>query len=147
MSTTAQWVFEKAMSIADQLSDTGQFDNEYNVDLKARALPILNVLRFECAMASGEFTSRLRPGKHFVPNEITSWEAKLDGIDDAVAQGAMPYGLAAHLMLDEDPDMASFCNQRYEEMLAVFRVRTQQVFEPIEYPYGQIDQFNEGSRW
>lgn len=147
MSTTAQWVFDKAMALADQLSDTGLSDFEYNSDLKDRALPILNVLRFECARASDRYLPRRYTGRRDIPNEILSWEDTLDGIDDGVAQGAMPYGLAAQLMIDEDPDVAGFCNQKYQEMLALFQSSVPQEFEPIWYPYGSPEDFQSGSRW
>lgn len=147
MSTTAQWVFDKAMALADQLSDAGTADFDYNQDLKARALPILNVIRFECARASDQYLHRRVTGRRSVPREISGWEDTLDGIDDGVAQGAMPYGLAAQLMIDEDPDVASFCNQKYQEMLAMFQYSVPQEFEPIWYPYGAPDDFHSGSRW
>lgn len=147
MSTTAQWVFDKAMALADQLSDAGLADFEYNKDLKDRALPILNVMRFECARASDQYLHRRYTGHRDIPKEILSWEDTLDGIDDGVAQGAMPYGLAAQLLIDEDPDLAGFCNQKYQEMLAVFQYSVPQEFEPIWYPYGTPDDFQSGSRW
>lgn len=147
MSTTAQWVFDKAMALADQLSDTGLSDFEYNRDLKDRALPILNVLRFECARVSDDYLNRRHTGKRVLCREIKAWEDTLDGIDDGVAQGAMPYGLAAQLMIDEDPDVAGFCNQKYQEMLAMFQSSVPQAFEPIWYPYGAPDDFQSGSRW
>lgn len=147
MSTTAQWVFDKAMALADQLSDAGQADFEYNKDLKDRALHILNVMRFECARVSDQYLPRRYTGRRDIPKEISDWNSPLDGIDDGVAQGAMPYGLAAQLMIDEDPDVASFCNQKYQEMLAVFQYSVPQEFEPIWYPYGAPDDFHSGSRW
>lgn len=147
MSTTAQWVFDKAMALADQLSDAGAPDFTYNQDLKDRALPILNVMRFECARASDQYLPRRYTGRRAIPKEISDWNATLDGIDDGVAQGAMPYGLAAQLMIDEDPDVASFCNQKYQEMLALFQYSVPQAFEPIRYPYGAPEDFQSGSRW
>lgn len=147
MSTTAQWVFDTAMALADELSDAGLADFEYNQDLKQRALSILNVLRFECARVSDMFLSRRTTGHRVACKQIESWESTLDGIDDAVAQGAMPYGLAAHLLIDEDPDVASFCNQKYQEMLGMFMTTVPQEFEPIYYPYGLPDDFQSGSRW
>ena len=38
-------------------------------------------------------------------------------LDDYIAQTVMPYGLAAHLLIDENPTVASFFQQRYEELL------------------------------
>ena len=145
--TTAQWVFDKAMALADQLSDTGIADYEYNKDLKNRALPILNVLRVECALASDEYLKRSLTGRRVALKPIDAWDAYIDGVDDGVAQGAMPYGLAAQLLLDEDPDAASFCNQKYQEMLAVLRRSVSQGFEAIEYPYGIPSEYSEGGRW
>ena len=37
-------------------------------------------------------------------------------LSDTVCIKVLPYGLAAHLALSEDPNLASFYNSRYEEL-------------------------------
>lgn len=145
MATTAQWIFDKAMALGDELSDTGLADYSYTADLKARALPILNVMRHECYRASDQYPKRSTV--HPVCDEITDWDQELDGIDDAVAQGVMPYGLAAQLLIDEAPDAAGFCAQKYNLLLNQFFTRLAAVPEPIFDPYGSDTQFNYMGRW
>ena len=57
----------------------------------------------------------------------------------------MPYGLAAHLLIDENPTVAAFFQQRYEELLDKLG-NVPAEFEPIEDVYGGIGH-SEGGRW
>ena len=145
MATTAQWIFDKAMAIGDELSDAGLAEYGSTQDLKARALPILNVMRHECYRASDQYPKRSTT--HPVCGEITDWEQELDGIDDTVAQGVMPYGLAAQLLLDEAPETAGFCAQKYAQLLNQFLVQLPVAAEPIFDPYGTDDRFDYVGRW
>ena len=43
-------------------------------------------------------------------------EQEID-LDDTVAEGVAPYGLAAHLLLGENDSMAAFFNERYMELM------------------------------
>ena len=58
----------------------------------------------------------------------------------------MPYGLAAHLLIDENPDMASFFNQRYQELLNQFRYSIPVESEDIQDLYGGIE-YGYFARW
>lgn len=115
MATTAKWVFEKAMHLMDEANEsTGQADTDETRTYKTRTLPILNVLRVECYPASD--TCQIQPGKRPVCPEITGFDSPI-GLDDFLCQGVLPYGLAAHLLLDENPSLAAYFQQRYEELL------------------------------
>jgi len=50
----------------------------------------------------------------------------------------MPYGLAANLLVDENPSAASFYQQRYEELRAMFIARLPASVEDIELLYGGV---------
>ena len=50
----------------------------------------------------------------------------------------MPYGLAANLLVDENPSAASFYQQRYEELRAMFIARLPAGVEDIELLYGGV---------
>ena len=116
MATNANWVFEKAMHLMDEGNEvTGQADTDETKEYKHRTLPILNVLRVECYPASD--TYRAEAGTRSVCPEIKDFETPIE-LDDGICQGVLPYGLAAHLLLDENPAMASYFQQRYEERLA-----------------------------
>ena len=115
-TTTAQDIFDKAIMLMGEQSDTGLTDWADTAEYKLRTIGLLNVLRGECfkySDTSVPVTTGVRP----VCTVITARTDIVD-IDDVIAQTVMPYGLAAHLMLDEDTTAAGFFQQRYEELLA-----------------------------
>ena len=115
-TTTAQDIFDKAIMLMGEQSDTGLTDWADTAEYKLRVLGILNVLRGECYKYSDTYAPTTH-GKRPVCTVITAL-TDIVGIDDVIAQTVMPYGLAAHLMLDEDTTAAGFFQQRYEELLA-----------------------------
>lgn len=136
--TNAQWVFEKAMHLMDEISETnGAADTAATKEYKNRTLAILNVLRVECFPASDTFAVN-EPGKRPVCSEITGFDTEI-GLDDGICQGVLPYGLAAHLLLDENPKAASYFQQRYEELLDAARRGVPAVAEDITDVYGGIE--------
>lgn len=143
--TNAQWVFEKAMHLMDEVNEsTGQADNADTKEYKNRTLPILNILRIECFPASDTYQVT-EPGKRPVCPEITDFESGI-ALDDGICQGVLPYGLAAHLLLDENPEMASYFQQRYEELLNAARHSIPAGGEDIVDLYGGIG-FEQFARW
>lgn len=119
----------------DTLSDTGQADNADNISYKNRVKPILTALRGECFLYSD--THAAGDGIRAVCTPITSLSENI-GIDDVLAQTVLPFGLAAQLLLDENPSAASFFQQRYEELLKKFRDVPRST-EDIENLYGGIE--------
>ena len=143
--TNAQWVFEKAMNLMDEVNEsTGAADTADTKEYKNRTLPILNILRIECFPASDTYRVTT-PGKRPVCREIEDFETPI-GLDDGICQGVLPYGLAAHLLLDENPDSASYFNQRYVELLNMYKNSIPAAAEDIENLYGGIE-YGEFSRW
>ena len=67
-------------------------------------------------------------------------------MDSNYGLAAMPYGLAANLLVDENPAPASFFQQRYEELRAVYLARRKASIEDIEMLYGGVGQ-GEFARW
>ena len=120
MSTTAQWVFERAMALMDELNESsGSANTADTKEYKNRTLSILNLLRVECFPCSDTYTVT-EPGKRPICPEILTLEDVI-GLDDGICQGVLPYGLAAHLLVDENPTAASFFQQRYEGALGAMR--------------------------
>lgn len=145
MSTTAQWVFDKAMHLMDEVNEsTGQSDTADTREYKNRTIQILNILRVECFPASDTYKVT-EPGKRPICPEIMDFDTPI-GLDDGICQGVLPYGLAAHLLLDENPDVAAFFIQRYQELLAQYRYSIPAEAEDIEPVYGGIE-FGYFSRW
>lgn len=143
--TNAQWVFEKAMHLMDEGNEsTGVADTADTRDYKHRTLPILNVLRIECFPYSDTYAVT-QPGKRPVCPEITDFECEI-GLDDGICQGVLPYGLAAHLLLDENPSLASYFQQRYEELLNALKKGMPTGSEDIVNLYGSIEHC-EYARW
>lgn len=143
--TNAQWVFEKAMHLMDEVNEsTGAADTADTKEYKNRTLPILNILRVECFFASDTY-SVSKPGKRPVCREITDFESPIN-LDDGICQGVLPYGLAAHLLLDENPDVAAYFNQRYQELLLQMKNGLPAEAQDIEDLYGGIE-YGYFARW
>ncbi len=138
MSTTAKWVFEKAIYLMDEQSEsTGQTQTADTREYEFRSIPILNILRHELYPISDTYASR-EDGKRPVAPEIQSMSDEI-GLDDAVAQGILPYGLAAHLLLGENDSMANYFSQRYSEMYVAAMRSLPSRFEEIPLAYGGLN--------
>lgn len=137
MSTTAKWVFDKAIYLMDEQNESsGQTQTEDTREYEFRALGIMNILRHELYPFSATY-NRESTGRPICP-EITSFDDTID-LDDAVAQGVMPYGLAAHLLLGENDTMANYFSQRYMEALLTMRMTNTTEIESIPLYYGGLD--------
>lgn len=132
--TDVKWVFDKAIHLMDeQDEDSGKTETDDTEEYRLRTLSILNVLRSDLyPLSSGYGVSEngMRP----VPPMLTGFEDEI-GLDDAICQGIMPYGLAAHLLLGEDNTKASFFNQTCEELKAAYSRRSAAVWEDIPFQF------------
>lgn len=145
MATTAQEVFEKAMNLMDEVNEsTGQADTNDTKEYKNRTLAILNILRNECFSASDTYVVT-EPGKRPICPPIPDFVTPI-GLDDYICQGVLPYGLAAHLLLDENPSVASYFQQRYDELLDEAKRGLPTAAEDIQSMYGGIE-YGEFARW
>lgn len=143
--TNAQWIFEKTMHLMDEVNEsTGATDTSDTKEYKNRTIPILNILRVECFPASDTYQVT-EPGKRPICPEITDFQSAI-GLDDGICQGVLPYGLAAHLLLDENPDVAAYFNQRYTELLLQHKNSIPTAAEEIQNLYGGIE-YGQFSRW
>ena len=132
--TDANWVFDKAIHLMDEQNEmNGETRTVDTEEYRYRTLSILNVLRHELYPLSDTFTHGT-DGKRYVIPMITSFEQSIY-LDDAIAQGVMPYGLAAHLLLGENDSMASFFNQRYEELKYSIGAKKPAVWEDIPFTF------------
>ena len=137
MSTTAKWVFDKAIFLMDEQNEsTGLTQTADTKEYEFRTIPILNVLRHELYPISDNFQTG-EDGKRAVCAELQSLEDPID-LDDVVAQGILPYGLAAHLLLGENDTMANFFAQRYQEMYAAAQKSMPSRWEDIPMHYGGL---------
>lgn len=146
-TTTAQRVFDIAMGLMDEVNEsTGNTDTSDTREYKVRTLLILNALRGELFPYSDTFSIE-EPGKRPILAVIQDFRDVI-GMDDFVCQSVMPYGLAAHLLLDENPSAASFFMQRYEELKANLAKGFPSASEAIEDVYGSITHpYNHFAEW
>jgi hypothetical protein len=112
--TTAQDVFDIAMGMMDEVLN-GNTNTGDTAEYKGRTLYILNALAGELYPYSDTYTVG-EAGKRPIVERIEDFASGI-GLDDYICRSVMPYGLAAHLLLDENPTSASFFQQRYEELV------------------------------
>lgn len=128
--TNANWVFDRAIHLMDeQYEMTGETRTVDTKEYEYRTLSILNILRHELYPFSDTYTQG-EGGKRYICPMITDFEQEID-LDDAIAQGVMPYGLAAHLLLGENDALASYFNQRYQELMYTIGTRRTAQWEDI----------------
>jgi hypothetical protein len=125
---TAENIFESALKLMDAVEDAAEYS--------ARASGILRVLLPELQRAAGTEDTLL---------DVSELSDTVD-LPEHLLDGVAPYGLAAHLLLEENPALASFFQARYEEGLARFERRRIAQWESISNVYGGIE-FSSFSRW
>jgi hypothetical protein len=118
MTVIAQDVFTIAMNLMDEVSQDGTFTG-YPDDYKKKSWSILTVLQAELLPANATPIT--------IINELTPFQ-----IDDRSAMTILPYGLAAHLLLTEDMNRASFFNNTFDEL----KRKRPAIIVPITDVYG-----------
>ncbi len=121
----------------EQNEASGQTLTPDTREYQHRTLGILNVLRHELYPFSDTWVSG-EAGKRSICPEIHSFDEDI-GLDDALAQGALPYGLAAVLLLGENDAMANYFSQRYLELVTQLRQNLPAQFEEIPLAYGGLE--------
>ena len=130
-------VFDAAMGIMDELGQTGQAQTSDTQEYEYRTPAIINMLVGELHMLLGNRDNWL---------PVTSLDDMIPTADTNYALSALPYVLAANLLIDENPTAASFYQQRYEELRAYYLARQQADVGDITDLYGGIP-YGEFSRW
>lgn len=121
MPVTAQQVFETALALMDEVTENGTITTETPEYYKTKAVSFINLLQVEL----------LPPTAAITP--ITQLDQTLQ-VNDRVALLILPYGLAAHLLLNDDMAISSFFNARYDELKK--KIPTHAV--PIADVYGAL---------
>lgn len=142
MATTAQEIFELSMSLMDELNTAGQADHTDTAEYKYRTPAILTALYGELLPYSDNHEPE---GGHRASFAIVQdMSAEID-LDDYLAKTVMPCGLTAMLLLDENPAVSSFYQQKYEE-LRDKAANLPRSIEAIEDIYGGLGTWP-GSTW
>lgn len=128
--TDARKVFDLAIHLMDEQYElTGETHTVDTKEYEFRTLSLLNVIRHELYPYSDTYEMGA-DGKRYICPEITSFDQQID-LDDAIAQGVMPYGLAALLLQGENDAMASFFNQKFSELAYKIGSKRMAVWEDI----------------
>ena len=145
---TGMTVFQRAITMMDELNDDGKYRYEDTKEYELRALPILNVLQGELYPFSDTYkkNGEWAPGQRPVLEQLEDLNSELD-LDDYCAGTVLPYGLAAALLVDENPSTANFFQQRYDELKASLMRGLPSVSEDITDIYGGLYPYNDQSRW
>ena len=146
-------VFQRAITMMDELNDNGEYNYEDTKEYQDRTLSILNILQNELYPYSDTYPKYTEwdKGRRPILLPLANLSTSID-LDDYCAGTALPYGLAAHLLIDENPTSAGYFQQRYDELkMALMRgVGKTSASEDIEDCYGPIGglyPYNEFSRW
>jgi hypothetical protein len=100
---TAQQVYDIALVLMDEVTETGNITTETPEYYKSKALNILTTLQTELLPLS------------ITPVPVTDLSQALL-LSDRTALLVLPYGLASHLLLSDDLTLSSFLNGRYDEL-------------------------------
>jgi hypothetical protein len=147
-SITGMDVFQRAITIMDELSDEGKYKYEDTEEYRLRTLAILNVLQQELYPFSDTYrkNSEWESGRRPVAAQLEDLYSEID-LDDYCAGTVLPYGLAAHLLMAEDPSSANFCQQRYDELKGSLQRGMPAESEDITDLYGGLEPYNEFGMW
>lgn len=140
---TVSDIFDVTMQLIDELNDSGESQTSDTEEYRNRTVGIMNILISECYPLSDEKDTS-RPDSAW--KAVEDLDDQLKGIDETLARGIMPYGLAANLLVDENPTAAQFYQTRYEELLRQKQQRIPADQGLIENVYGGIE-YGWFSRW
>ena len=105
-------IFKITMAMIDEMLDNGELDANTTAEQRAKAPHILTILQNEIIGIENRYRSF---DNQIKPVPVTDLKQPLQ-VDDIKANTLLTNGLAAHLMLHENTTLASFFQQRYEEM-------------------------------
>lgn len=143
---TVQAIFDKAIYLIDaQNESTGFTTSADTKEYRVRTIGILNNLLDVVYPASATYPDddTGRPAL----DDIYSFDDELD-LDPRILRDVLPNGLAAHLLSEENPSLAEYFQQLFEEHLEAARAGVRATFESVDdaMPYGGIE-YGRFSRW
>ena len=150
---TGMAVFQRAITLMDELNDAGEYVHDDTTEYQNRTLAILNTLINELYPYSDTFPkyTEWQSDRRPVLMPLTALSSVID-LDDYCSGTVLPYGLAAHLLLDENPTAAGYFQQRYDELKLALqrgagRLAESEDIVDIYGPNGGLHPYNEFSMW
>ena len=139
---TIQQVFDTAIHLMDEQSETsgGTVTTDTN-EYKYRTISILNAILPSLYPYSDNYdfeaTGRPTCPMLTVPANYASPDFKQQiPLDNTLALGVLPYGLAAHLLSGENERLSAWMMQRFNQAFIDLRNKIPAAFEAIVAPYG-----------
>lgn len=136
-STTANYIFDQAIKLMDEQSDSGQAVWADTAEYQHRAVAILNALIGECFPYSDTYRAD-NSGQRPVFQTVSNLNSVVY-LDDGIAKSVLPYGLAGELVKNDDPALGNYFMQRYQELLRRHGQTLPAVWQPVEDVYGAAD--------
>ncbi len=130
-------VFNAALALMDELSENGSV-RDSAAEYATRTPAILDTLVCEFLTLEGDAVNTALP--------LEAMDDPILTVPDRYARGTLPYGLAAHLLADENPNAASFLQQRYEELRDRSALRRPASCGQIDNLYGS-NEMGQFGRW
>lgn len=145
---TVQAIFDKTMYLIDAQNEaTGLTKTADTREYEVRTVGILNNL-LDVVYPASDTYAVTEPGKRPALPDIQGFEDELD-LDPKVLRDVLPCGLAARLLAEENPTLASYFQQLFEEHLVMAMNAVPVGFEDIDSemngPYGGIEHGEFGS--
>lgn len=135
MATTALQVFSDVMALTDNLDGNGEAVHCGTAAYRYRTVGIINLLLPSLYIYSDSTVQTA--GAHSAPARIAALGDALP-IDDVLAATVLAFGLAGHLLANENPAQSNLWLQRYdEELLRLKNIPAES--EDIEDLYGVTD--------
>lgn len=132
---TVRAIFDKAIYlIAEQDDNTGKTITTDTREYEVRTVGLLNNLLDEVYPASDTYEVT-EAGKRSALPDITDFADELD-LDARICRDILPCGLAALLLAQENPELANYFQQLYEERLARAMAARPATFEDIDGDLG-----------
>lgn len=138
--TTIQQVFDTAIHLMDEQNEsTGVTQTQDTAEYKYRTINILNSLIVALYPYSSTYDAQaalpsaplLRVSDYKNPDFTQNVP-----LDDALAIGVLPYGLAAQLLSGENAELAAWFMSRYNYAFMDLSRKVRGTWEKISTPYG-----------
>lgn len=146
---TVQGVFDKTMYLIDAQNEaTGKTMTTDTKEYEVRTVGILNNL-LDVVYPYSDTYAVTTPGKRPALPDIRDFADELD-LDAKILRDVLPLGLAARLLSEENPTLANYFQQLFEEHLARAGAGMPAGFEDIDGdlggPYGGLE-YGRFGRW
>lgn len=148
MAVTVQEIFDIAIHLMDsQNESTGSTETADTKEYKLRTVSLLNSILDRAFPYSDNYRDALEAagGKRPICPKVSGMTDEVE-LDERVCTGALPYGLAGLLLLEEDPSRANFLWQTFLEQLELCRQGLPSGIGEVENLYGSIE-YGEFGAW